>query len=182
MVRRSLGFSPLAVALILARVGWLPVLATGLLGLAALAQFVLLPALQEESRGIRRSLAAIQSGNQPPADRELASLFAAFRGQLAQPDDRGELLKSLFKTGNDAGVTLAQAEYQWQADADCGCLAMQMTLPVKGGYLPIRRFLDNALVSLPALSLDEVSFRRGTVKAAGIEAQIRLTLYFGDES
>jgi Tfp pilus assembly protein PilO len=167
----------------MARVGWLPVVVAGLLAVALAAQFVLLPILQEKTQVIQRSLADLQTGSQTsPHAHELAARYKSFRSQLAKTDERGALLKLLFKTGSDAGITLSQAEYQWRADAACGCLAMQMVLPIKGGYVPIRRFLDNVLVSLPAVSLDEISFRRSTVKASGIEAQLRLTLYFADGS
>ena len=55
---------------------------------------------------------------------------------------------------------------------------MRVSVPVKGGYVPIRRFIDNALASLPSLALDEISFRRSSVKATGVEGQLRFTLYF----
>ena len=173
--------SPVAALLIVTRIGWIPIVAVGLLVLSLALYVLVLPALQNEDRMVAHALEGLRTGKSVrPAEHELATRFADLRAQFAKPADRGELLKSLFKMGNEAGIALTQAEYRWQDDPDCGCVAMRVSLPVKGGYVPIRRFIDNALASLPSLALDEISFRRSSVKTTGVEGQLRFTLYFDE--
>ena len=58
---------------------------------------------------------------------------------------------------------------------------LKITLPVKGSYTQIRRFVTATLAEVPTLALDEISFQRQSARDSKIEAQIRFTLYTGDK-
>jgi len=53
----------------------------------------------------------------------------------------------------------------------------QMTLPVKGEYPQIRKFLTDLPGALPAVALENVQFERQKIADPNVEAKIRLVLY-----
>lgn len=183
MVRRPLIISPLQLSLLATRAGWLPLLALLCLLLAAGAHFVLVPQLQQRIETSQQALTNVRIQHlEADTSSELAARHADFRARLASPKDRGDLLKSLFKLAADANVTLVQADYRLQPDADCACQQLQITLPVKGTYVQVRTFVEAALANIPALALDEIAFRRETVKNPNVEARLRLSLYLREEN
>jgi hypothetical protein len=52
-----------------------------------------------------------------------------------------------------------------------------MTLPVKGTYPQIRKYLAALIADMPALSLQQVQFKRQKVGDPFVDADIRLVLY-----
>ena len=57
-----------------------------------------------------------------------------------------------------------------------------MTLPLKGEYPQIRRFLAALPAELPIVALENVQFERQKVADPNVEARIRLVLFLGRES
>jgi len=55
----------------------------------------------------------------------------------------------------------------------------QVTLPVKGSYVQIRQFVDQALIDVPVAALDDINFKREAIGATQLEARIKFTLYVG---
>jgi len=58
----------------------------------------------------------------------------------------------------------------------------QITLPVKGEYLKIRKFLAALPTVLPIVALENVQFQRQKIADPVVEAKIRLVLYLGLEA
>jgi hypothetical protein len=54
---------------------------------------------------------------------------------------------------------------------------LQLRLPVQGSYSAIRSFIGNALLTMPFLSIDELSFRREETGNAEGEASLRLSIF-----
>jgi hypothetical protein len=50
-------------------------------------------------------------------------------------------------------------------------------LPVKGSYPAIRQFVSDALVAVPAASLDTLRLERREVAEGGVEAALRFTVF-----
>lgn len=182
MVSRPLSAFRVLFSLALVRGGLLPILALlCLLGAAGL-HFVLVPQSLQRTNLSQRQLADQQ--NRPveiSSSQSLALQYAEIRARLARHNDRGELLKALFKKAAEAGVTLTQADYRLQPDLDFNCEQLQITLPVQGTYLQIRAFVDDALSNIASLALDEISFRRENVKNPNIEVRLRFTLFLRTE-
>lgn len=182
MVRRPLSALPLQFALAFAKAGVLPIVAVLVLAGATILHFVAVPQAEARRNASQRALAALRSA---PAEgspsRDLAGRYADIRAQLASSEDRGDLLKALFKIAAEAGVTLAQADYRLQPDPDCSCQQLQITLPVRGTYPQARAFIDAALAGVASLSLDELSLRRENVKNPSVEARLKLTLFLRGE-
>lgn len=181
MARPTIMGVALQLQLMGARIGVLPVLAVGLSSLAAIGHFTVLPKVQAEIEANRQAQAAVRSAPmESEADHHLTHRHNEFRTRLAALEDQREHLKALFKEAANAGITLAQGDYRQRPEADCNCFALQVTLPIRGTYPQIRSFVDAILERLPALSLDEISFRRDNVKALAVDARLRLTLYLKD--
>jgi hypothetical protein len=58
----------------------------------------------------------------------------------------------------------------------------QVTLPVRGTYPQIRKFVDGALAQVPALSLDGIQFERRNIGDATVDAKIKFVVYLGKKS
>ncbi|MDP2247551.1 MAG: hypothetical protein Q8J65_05420 [Nitrosomonadales bacterium] len=60
----------------------------------------------------------------------------------------------------------------------------QINLPVRGSYIKIRTFINQALNTLPALALNEISLVRQDINTDEVEANLRFTLFLrrGDQS
>lgn len=108
------------------------------------------------------------------------SRYTTFRNRLLAPDKKEEALRQIFVVAQNAEISLSQGEYQLVADSAGRFTRLQITLPIKGAYQRIRSFVESLLVELPALSLDEITFRRDTIKTQTVDAQLRLTLYLRD--
>lgn len=164
--------------LLVARFGSASLLAAGLMVLAATGHFAVTPALREAADANRRAHSAVRAAPAATdAAQQLTARYGEFRGRLVPLEERVQHLKTLFQVAADAGVSLMQGDYRLRPEADCDCQALQVTLPLRGTYPQVRAVVDAALAKLPALSLDEISFRRDTVKTLTVDARVRFTLY-----
>ena len=76
-------------------------------------------------------------------------------------------------------LVLEQGEYRLSSDKTGKLARYQVTLPVKGSYLQIRQFVDQALIDVPVATLDDINFKREAIGATQLEARIKFTLYGG---
>jgi hypothetical protein len=100
----------------------------------------------------------------------------AFYRFFDRPESKTDWLAKLHVIGEAVGVELRAAEYQ--LDPGKGRIERyQISLPVSGNYAQIRAFVENALIEIPVMSLDQVSFRKKRTADASVDAEIRLTLH-----
>lgn len=161
-----------------------PHLVALLLCAAGLAiQFFAVPYYSGRRTECERQAIELRDGSDAIRDRILDDGYSAFRAHLVAAEMREETLKQVFSLAAKEDIVLAQADYDLAQDRSGKFSRLQISLPVKGSYSHIRRFVDSLLVDIPALALDEINFRRDTVKAANLEARLRLTLHIraGDE-
>lgn len=164
--------------LLIRRVDRLHWVALSMCLVGAVLQWLVLPQLEEHERTLNNRLVRLGSERAGPQPVSLdEERFLAFRGRLADDADRTELLKVLFVEAGKAGIPLQQGDYSLVPDAEGEYSKLQISLPVKGTYPQIRAYLHALLEKLPALSLDEISFRRDSIKSTTVEARLRLTLY-----
>jgi Tfp pilus assembly protein PilO len=109
---------------------------------------------------------------------KLASFYAAFPGNEELPD----LLGKIFASAKRQGLRLEQGEYRVVGGAGSALAQFQITLPVRGTYPQIRKFVDGALEDVPTLSLDSIHFERQKVADTTVEAKVRLAVYLGRRS
>lgn len=161
----------------------------GTLGIGAwvmAASFYLSAVLPAQQRldEVRASAASLQQGAQagrqldanarPPAE-QLAEFYRVFPDETSSPDWIGRIAA----IARDSGLSLDQGEYKPTRDTVGQLTRLQMTLPVRGEYRQIRRFLTDTGAALPIVSLEQVQFERQKVGDPLIDARIRLVLYLG---
>ena len=109
-----------------------------------------------------------------PAE-QLAEFYRVFPDETSSPDWIGRIAA----IARDSGLSLDQGEYKPTRDTVGQLTRLQMTLPVRGEYRQIRRFLTATGAALPIVSLEQVQFERQKVGDPLIDARIRLVLYLG---
>jgi hypothetical protein len=95
-------------------------------------------------------------------------------------DTTSRWLAVMFTAAREEGLELAQGTYRLQAEDAIGLSSYQITLPVRGSYPQVRRFIGRVLTEVPAAALDSVTFRRETPAEGAIEARIVLALHLRD--
>jgi Tfp pilus assembly protein PilO len=145
---------------------------------SASLQWGALPAIEREARTLHGRLP--ENALQNPASAKTSLVderFRAFRERLTDDGEQTEALKKIFAEAIKSGITLQQGEYALVADVEGDFARLQITLPVKGSYPQIRTYAQALLQAIPALSLDEIGFRRDSVRNPHVEARLRFTLY-----
>jgi hypothetical protein len=99
------------------------------------------------------------------------------------PDDNvvPTVLERLFAAAARENLSLPQGDYQVVKESSGRLTRYGISLPLKGPYLGLRRFIALSLQETPALSLQGVSFIRQAAGDASIDAQVRLVLYVRTE-
>ena len=114
----------------------------------------------------------------PTPAEQLAAFYRAFPAEESSPDWIGRIAD----TAKRCGLRLDQGEYR-QASAGGGRLTrVEITLPVRGDYRQIRRFLAATGEDVPTAALEAVQFARQKVGDAEVDARIRFVLYLGQPS
>ena len=168
--------------------GWPGVLALGVLAVLPAFYFSAIRPLQAHLSEVRHSVArqhesvaiagkGIDVGRQGP-DEQLAEYYKFFPPARSAP----QWLEKLVALAESRGLTLDQGEYQAAPDKVGRLVRFQMTLPLKGGYPQIRRFLAAMPDELPVMALETVQFERQNITDPEVEARLKLVLYLGRSS
>jgi hypothetical protein len=111
------------------------------------------------------------------APRDPRAELADFYGALAPRERVPDLLRRLHQIASAQGLAVEQADYRPVADPHGRLTRYQLTLPAKGTYPEVRRFLAHAGKELPGLALDGVAFQRQQAGDELVDAQVKLTLF-----
>jgi len=95
-------------------------------------------------------------------------------------DSSSRWLAVIFTAARDEGLELAQGTYRLQPDDVLGIASYQVTLPVRGSYPHLRRFLGRVLTEVPAASLEGVTFQRERSADGVVDARIVIALHLRD--
>lgn len=106
-----------------------------------------------------------------------AEQLAEFYQTLPEEKSLLPWMGKVFTLAHDQGISLDQGEYKLTRDKVGKLMRFQMTLPIKGEYLQIRRYFDSLLAEIPAVSLEHLQLERQKVGDPVLEARIRLVLY-----
>lgn len=172
----------------LRQLGWPGITGLGLLVLClAFFVFALLPAqkrlaqvaeqtvsLREQIQNAARTMAANRDA---PAE-QLVAYYQFFPTDRSSP----HWLEKIYQAAQDQNIVLEQGQYRTSPDRAGPLIRYQITLPVKGTYVQLRKFLAAALNIVPVLSLDQIDFERQKIGDLNIDAKVKLTLYLGQES
>jgi Tfp pilus assembly protein PilO len=88
-------------------------------------------------------------------------------------------LDKIYGAAAREGLVLEQGEYRSAPDKTGKLVRYQVTFPVKGSYLQVRRFIDGVLTDVPVAALEDVAFKREAVGSTSLEARVKFTLFLG---
>jgi Tfp pilus assembly protein PilO len=107
------------------------------------------------------------------AGEQLAQFYAAFPKGTTVPDWLGKLNALAVKQG----LSLDVGNYSLVRNQSARLDQFRITLPIKGTYPQVRKFIAAALASAPALSLESVTFKRDKVSDDRIDARVDFLLF-----
>ena len=106
---------------------------------------------------------------------QLSDFYRFFPSTQIAPD----LLGKLFDAAASTGIALQQGQYRMIAAKGDKLGRYQITLPAKGTYPQLRKFIAQLLTDLPTIALDSIHLQRQKVGDPQLDAQIKLTLFMG---
>ncbi len=116
-----------------------------------------------------------------PAVRTPTEQLESFYAFFPNDDIAPVVLERLFAAAARENLTLPQGDYRVAKEPAGRLTRYEITLPLKGAYPGLRRFIAQSLQETPALSLQGASFVRQAAGDIGVDAQVRLTLYVRTE-
>lgn len=161
---------------------WWLLLALSFFLLLGTALFVI-PARHAELAAQQSSLQQLQAraaGDEQPAAPSLSpseSHYQAFRQVLAKESELLPAIKAVLDSVARHRLHSNRAEYRRGRDVHAQAETLQMTVPVRGHYADIRRWIEELLATQPFLAVEELAFKRDEIGANEIEARVRLTLW-----
>lgn len=105
---------------------------------------------------------------------------AATPPSLPQRSDLPALLSQIEQQAREQGLAWPQAEYRLAALTPERLGELEVAFTLRGGYLPVRAFLNGLLDAQQAMALRELSLRRAHSDVAEIEARIVLVVFLRD--
>jgi hypothetical protein len=123
--------------------------------------------------GAEQAERARQRGDSAPDSARTSEFYQYFPPRQDAP----EWLERIYQAAGKQALELAQGEYKLAPGKTGKLLEYQISLPVKGSYAQVRRFVVQVLHDVPAASLDELTFKRDAIGSAEVEAKVRLTLH-----
>lgn len=131
---------------------------------------------QEAEFAVEKARRAAKGGQRPAAltpSQELAR-FNAFFPPLS---DAHKWIGEIYAAARGEKLTLERGDYKVLREANGSLARYQITLPLKGTYPQIRRFIVEVLEEIPPAALDDVSIRREKIGDSQIEARVKISLY-----
>jgi len=110
-----------------------------------------------------------------PLDEQLAEFYRVFPSEHEATDWIGNIAAIAERDG----IVLQQAEYRTDRDQTGKLIRYQMSLPLKGKYPTIRKFLSDLRAEIPIVSLEQVQFERQKVGDPLVDAKVSLVIFLG---
>jgi hypothetical protein len=146
---------------------------------------VVLP-LGAESAGLREKIVVLQlkqslpQDNVPSAQTDPVKQLQEFYQFFPQASQVSDDLAKLHAVAKIHHVQLEQGNYRMVEDRVGNLLMYEISLPVKGDYPQLRKFMSQALTDIAHLGLDSVLFQRQKVGDPMLESQLKFTLYLSE--
>ncbi len=117
-----------------------------------------------------------RSGNLADTPQQEAAKFVK---SLPTARDVPGIIAGIVAVAATAGIELERGSYELlSADADA-ISRYQMSLPVTGGYPEVRKFIEDVLASVPAISLENMRIERDAVSNRVIAADLKFAILLG---
>lgn len=151
-------------------------MASALLNVSSELSALELAVQQEEARA--------QALKRGPAVPQHGQALARFHNFFEPENGLSAILKSLHELALTQGLTFSQGDYKRsvfgmtsQDGPEFRLVQYEITLPVKGSYLDIRKYVANILATHSGLAVSGLNFTRESDIAQTIHANLHLVLY-----
>jgi Tfp pilus assembly protein PilO len=145
--------------------------ATGPLKAQAAAQRSELDALRSHTR----QATASEQGNETQQNaRRLVD-------ELPARNDLPQILGRIFAIASEAGLSLEKGGYDFSDSRSNAISFYRLSLPVRGSYPQVRRFIENTLASMPVIALERLRFDRSEVSDEIIAADLEFAVLVRNE-
>ncbi|MBC7779050.1 MAG: hypothetical protein H7125_02995 [Proteobacteria bacterium] len=173
-----------AIAGVVHRLGWIGLggVALLVLGVAVVlySQLHLEPMLELERSSLEREVEArkgqpsiVITERQSAPTTRLETFYEAFPDTAQIPNVLGVLVK----LASRHQLKLEQGQYRLAPEAGGPLLRYQVKLPITGAYPQLRTFVEDVLHEVPSFALDSVQFRRESIGAPALDAEVEFSLY-----
>lgn len=163
------------------RLGWGGIFGLLLLAGSAIAYGVVvkrdearLRQLEHQATSLRTRIQQAERGGitLTGAEAQLAEFYGFFSSSSATA-----WLDKIYGAAARQGLALEQGEYRSAPDKTGKLVRYQVTFPVKGSYVQVRKFIDAVLTEVPVAALEDVGFKREAVGSTSLEARVKFTLF-----
>lgn len=111
-----------------------------------------------------------------PAE-QLEIFYRAFPARSSVPAS----LEKIYRAAEEENLRFDQAEYKASTAISGKLVRYQVTLPLRGDYSNIHKFLVHVLREIPTASLERVLFERKKIDDSAVDASVTLVLHLGPE-
>ncbi len=127
-------------------------------------------ARQHTSQGSRDQLPDVQAASAQRLVNELPS-----RNDLPQ------IMGQVVSIAAASGITLDRGNYDFSTTDSSAIASYSLSLPVRGTYPQVRKFVENTLAAIPVLALDSMRFERNEVSEQTIAADLEFAILVGSQ-
>ncbi len=128
-------------------------------------------ALQSQAAVLRHKL------NQLPIAPEASPLADQDASPLTTKEELPGVLADLSRYAQDNQLRFPEAEYTWTAPTNTSFGQYEVQFELKGGYLPIRHFVEDVENGEPEIAVRELSFARDNANQSDLRSRIRLVIF-----
>ncbi len=163
------------------------VIAIGLLVICISWYFTSTRPMQQRYEDAQRAVKLQQQQNLNPVARiagtngtpteQLEEFYRFFPVERKSP----ELLERLSSIAQQNGLQLNDGEYKVTREKTGVLMRLGISLPVRGTYPQIRKFLSSLKAEIPNLVLEKVQFERKNIVDSSVQTKIALALYLVQE-
>lgn len=114
-----------------------------------------------------------QEGPEEEIERELGRFYRFFDASNSIVDALTQVNKAVV----GSGLQFEAAEYRLARESNLRLSRYEVTLPLRGSYAQVRRFVSALLEDMPQVAIDDVTINRASVSAQEIEARLKLSIY-----
>jgi len=162
--------------------GWPFALGVAALVVAAAVSMILAPAMRREVETASADAdSATRQASRPadnsPAAHAIESGPERFLAAFPAADARQARVATLLELAGHHALEIRRSEFQLAKDKESGLLRYSVTMPLSGSYAQLRGFVEDALASDAALSLDRLRLRRASAAASTVEAELTWSFY-----
>ena len=166
--------------------GWMGIVGIGILVMCGALYFSALRPTESRLEVLRDSLARLERSDASKGDKAEAKLtqaeqLAVFYRSFPTSSSVPASLEKIYSAAASESLSLDRADYKVSSSNSGKLSRYQITMPLRGQYSSIQRFLLRVLKEVPNASLEHVLFERNKIGDTAVEATIILVLHLVPE-